>query len=179
MGEWEIHPSLERGLWAEDEHVACATTGTGEFILRGALASELKHYVQRGLSIEDAGDATIEALRSRFGPGRAGLIGVDPTGRHHHSIRHSGYGTSLVARGRIDDYRSRLARRRRLNRASTNTVNQSQNDREPMTVGTIVQALDTRKRIGHIDDWRLVFVDKCSPWALCEKVADTMGSSMG
>ena len=92
-------PVAGAGLWAEDEHVACATTGTGEFILRGALASELKHYVQRGLSIEDAGDATIEALRSRFGPGRAGLIGVSPQGGITTAFDTAGMGRAWLREG--------------------------------------------------------------------------------
>ena len=74
-------------------------TGTGEFILRGALASELKHHLQSGLSIEAAGAAAIEALRTRFGPGRAGLIGVDPQGAITTAFDTAGMGRAWLREG--------------------------------------------------------------------------------
>jgi beta-aspartyl-peptidase (threonine type) len=73
-------PIAGAGLWAEDGLVACATTGTGEFIMRVALAADVRARCQNGASAAEAGSQALDALRNRFGPGRAGLIGIDTHG---------------------------------------------------------------------------------------------------
>ena len=45
-------PIAGAGLWAEDGLVACSSTGTGEFIMRVALCSEIRARCAQGLSAE-------------------------------------------------------------------------------------------------------------------------------
>ena len=49
--------------------------------------------------MEAAGAATIEALRDRFGPGRAGLIGVDPHGAMTTAFDTAGMGRAWLREG--------------------------------------------------------------------------------
>lgn len=73
-------PLAGAGLWAENECVACAATGTGEFIMRVALAADVRARVQAGRSVQEASQDALGALRERFGADRAGLIAVGADG---------------------------------------------------------------------------------------------------
>ncbi len=73
-------PIAGSGLWAEDNLVACAGTGTGEFIMRAALASDIRARMQRGDSVTDAASSALGFIRDQFGPGLAGVIALSATG---------------------------------------------------------------------------------------------------
>ena len=90
-------PLAGAGLWAENGVVACAATGTGEFIMRANLAGDVRARCQLGLSADEAGHAAIDALRSKFGPGRAGLIAVDSTGSISTAFDTAGMGRAWMS----------------------------------------------------------------------------------
>ncbi|MEE2758029.1 MAG: isoaspartyl peptidase/L-asparaginase [Myxococcota bacterium] len=92
-------PIAGAGLWAENGLMACAATGTGEYIMRAALAADLRARVQQGASMEQAGKAAMAALRTRFGAGRAGLIGVDLNGRITTAFDTAGMGRAWLRAG--------------------------------------------------------------------------------
>jgi beta-aspartyl-peptidase (threonine type) len=89
-------PIAGAGLWAEDGLMACAATGTGEFIMRAALSADIRARCQSGQGMPEAGQAALNALRARFGPGRAGLIGVDSEGRISTAFDTAGMGRATM-----------------------------------------------------------------------------------
>ena len=89
-------PIAGAGLWAEDDLMACAATGTGEFIMRIALAADLRARCQGGASATDAGRSALADLRERFGPGRAGLIGIDAQGMITTAFDTAGMGRAWI-----------------------------------------------------------------------------------
>lgn len=68
------------GFWAEDGRLASSATGTGEFILRVALCHSARNRCAQGEDLAQAATGALDELSSRFGPGKAGLIAVDPRG---------------------------------------------------------------------------------------------------
>jgi isoaspartyl peptidase/L-asparaginase-like protein (Ntn-hydrolase superfamily) len=72
-------PLVGAGTWADDATVAVSCTGTGESIIRAALAHEVDALLRhRGARLEDACHAAIAAL-ARYG-GDGGLIAVSANG---------------------------------------------------------------------------------------------------
>lgn len=61
--------------------VACSSTGYGEQIIRAMPCLRLADYVERGLSLEEALDKTIEEVNSLVGKDTMGFIAVDAEGR--------------------------------------------------------------------------------------------------
>ncbi|MBV71145.1 MAG: hypothetical protein CMH52_07310 [Myxococcales bacterium] len=95
-------PIAGAGLWAENDVMACAATGTGEYIMRCALAADLRSRVQHGMPIDKAGTAAIDDLHRRFGPGRAGLIGVDADGVITTAFDTAGMGRAWIRAGQSE-----------------------------------------------------------------------------
>ena len=92
-------PIAGAGLWAEDGVVACSATGTGEFIMRVALCSEIRARCAQGMSAERAGREALAHLESLFGADRAGLIAVDEHGHISTAFHTAGMGRAWMRMG--------------------------------------------------------------------------------
>ncbi len=92
-------PIAGAGLWAEDGLVACSATGTGEFIMRVALCSEIRARCAQGMSAEQAGAEALKYLENRFGSDRAGLVAVDSNGRISTAFHTAGMGRAWMRMG--------------------------------------------------------------------------------
>jgi L-asparaginase / beta-aspartyl-peptidase len=89
-------PAPGAGLWADDATVAVSATGEGEAFLRVAFAHEVDALLRRGgLSLEEACDQALEAVRGAGGTG--GCLALDGQGRLAMPFT-----TPAMARGSID-----------------------------------------------------------------------------
>ncbi len=92
-------PLAGSGLWAENDCVACAATGTGEFIMRVALAADIRSRVQAGSTASHAAKDALAALRERFGSDRAGVIALGHDGEIAAPFDTAGMGRAWMRSG--------------------------------------------------------------------------------
>jgi len=88
-------PIIGAGTYANNATCAVSGTGDGEYFIRAVVGHQVSALMERGMSVEDAAQATIKQVEQLGGTG--GLIAVDRNG--HVAMP---FNTEGMYRGRVD-----------------------------------------------------------------------------